>query len=646
MHPPTFRLDIEGLRAIAVISVIINHISYHALPSGYLGVDIFFVVSGYVITGSILKIHQRSFLSFVAEFYARRIKRIISALIVCVVLTSLVISLINPSPEISLRTGLASIFGLANVYLYLQATDYFAPSSAVNSFTQTWSLGVEEQFYLFFPFLIYIYQRHTGLFTKYALIALLTIISLSSLAAFIYLIRIDHPSTFFLLPTRLWELGIGSITFFGKQRLESHPQVCFTRYGSLALLISMILILFMPSENEAYNTPIIVIITSLMLIFIKPHDISYRLLTLNIFTIIGKISYSLYLWHWSVLSISLWTIGIDGYTAPLLVLLMLAISSASYKYIEAPLRQSVWASSNAKTVGLGILALLVTASLLWLCIVNHKLIYIQSKNDLKLQPAFLPLIGSGLPYNPNCVVDSKDRPYDGKKFNLCTVSPEPPEKPTIWALGDSHAGHLQGLLYALHDKHGIGIHLIETPGIPFPFRQGSSFKPRIEIFEEIKSRIRKGDIVLVSRLFTDRNGGKSLNDPLWYEELPPLAEQLSQLGAYLVIAGPPPIFQYEDIRTCKINAISHASLCEIDRWKIAPEIDAVYNRLQQQAVKTDNLFIFNQFELLCPHSKSKCSPYKGDTFLFRDKDHLNSYGSALLAESLVDFLNENHIFLQ
>ena len=137
-----------------MVAVIINHFNKDLLPSGYLGVDIFFVISGYVITASLAGRESKNFLDFLTGFYERRIKRLVPALVVFVLVTSVLISFFNPDPGGALEIGWKSLFGVSNISLYGSSTDYFAQSTELNPFTHTWSLGVEEQFYLLFPFLI------------------------------------------------------------------------------------------------------------------------------------------------------------------------------------------------------------------------------------------------------------------------------------------------------------------------------------------------------------------------------------------------------------------------------------------------------------------------------------------------------------
>ena len=187
-----YRPEIDGLRAFAVVAVIINHFNKDILPGGYLGVDIFFVISGYVITSSLFGRPSKDFKDFISGFYERRIKRLVPALSVFVLITSIAICLFNPSPGLLLRTGITSLFGLSNLYLLKQSTDYFAQSTELNVFTHTWSLGVEEQFYILFPFLIWLSgfgRNKNGARNLFLGIGALTI---ASLVVFLYLYQTNH----------------------------------------------------------------------------------------------------------------------------------------------------------------------------------------------------------------------------------------------------------------------------------------------------------------------------------------------------------------------------------------------------------------------------------------------------------------------
>ena len=151
---------------------------------------------------------------FISGFYERRIRRLIPALSVFVLITGVVICFFNPSPNLSIRTGIKSLFGVSNLYLLKHSTDYFAQSTEFNVFTHTWSLGVEEQFYILFPFLAWISgfgrQTKNGARNLFFFIGILTVVSFIS---FLYFYSINQQAVYFLMPTRFWEMSTGSLLF-------------------------------------------------------------------------------------------------------------------------------------------------------------------------------------------------------------------------------------------------------------------------------------------------------------------------------------------------------------------------------------------------------------------------------------------------
>ncbi|WP_281855780.1 acyltransferase family protein [Acetobacter pasteurianus] len=182
-----YRKDIDGIRAIAILMVIINHLNTKWLPGGYLGVDIFFVISGFVITGSLFNYgHEKGLPSLLYDFYAKRLRRITPALLTNIVICSTAVWIIDPQPQISLQTGFLALFGFSNFYLWKISQDYFSPSTKLNAFTHTWSLGVEEQIYLLYPCILKI----TGFFNEKTsrLFPLTAICALSIVSAIVLMI--------------------------------------------------------------------------------------------------------------------------------------------------------------------------------------------------------------------------------------------------------------------------------------------------------------------------------------------------------------------------------------------------------------------------------------------------------------------------
>ena len=344
-----YRPEIDGLRAFAVMTVIINHFDRNLLPGGYLGVDIFFVISGFVITSSIYKRSIENFNEFISGFYERRIKRLVPALSVCVVITSITICLFNPYPRISLFTGLASLFGISNLYLLKQSTDYFAQSTELNIFTHTWSLGVEEQFYILFPFLIWLSgfgrEIKNGARNLFLIIGALTI---SSLIVFLNLYTTNLPAAYFLMPSRFWEMALGCLLFLGLQKKKIFDQY-LEKIPPLLIIFLIIGVMYLPYSWAPIATILVALLTFILLVSLKKDTAVFKIFTNKKVVYIGLISYSLYLWHWSVLSISRWTIGIHWWSVPFQIAIMFGLAVASYRWIENPLRKSAFFELRWKT---------------------------------------------------------------------------------------------------------------------------------------------------------------------------------------------------------------------------------------------------------------------------------------------------------
>jgi peptidoglycan/LPS O-acetylase OafA/YrhL len=346
-----YRADIDGLRTIAVALVFINHAFPKGwLPSGFVGVDVFFVISGFVVTASILAGGYGDGWSGILEFWRRRILRIIPALVVFVAVTSVLFAaFFAVTTRIqfagTLNTGLTSLAGLSNLYLIRIAHDYFQADLSTNLFTHTWSLGVEEQFYLIFAPLAFALAapRMQGVLSRFSVT--LGVLALLSLGLFLWQAGTAPVATYYGLHTRLWELGLGALiaVWLARSPQTTGPQTTgpltatlLTGAGAALIAIGATL----SPETGDFRTPILLAVAGAALLITfgsTPTPVS-RVLALRPMVFLGLISYGIYLWHWPVLVFLRWNIGLTPVTFLGSVVLVVALAWLSYRFVETPIR--------------------------------------------------------------------------------------------------------------------------------------------------------------------------------------------------------------------------------------------------------------------------------------------------------------------
>lgn len=330
-----YRKDITALRAFAVVAVILNH-WLPGFHNGIFGVDIFFVISGFVITLSLLKRYSKTntpffFKHYIYSFYRRRLLRILPPLFFYVAFFSLFVSYLIPNFTDYIPTAISSLFGLSNLQLIATSTDYFSESVQFNPFLQTWSLGIEEQFYLFYPFILAF--LFSSLLTPRRFILVLSILATISLVLFLLLYPTSLITAYFSPATRFWELLAGCISCLASRRYLDQYKTLFgvTAYFNLATLLIITLGPFDPNSTLY----LIIVLSASSLLFCAPYSLSLQNHLSNpILQHIGTISYSLYLYHWGVYVLFLYTLGPGHFSYIPLSFLTYLFSLLSFRYIE------------------------------------------------------------------------------------------------------------------------------------------------------------------------------------------------------------------------------------------------------------------------------------------------------------------------
>ena len=345
MNPNSaYRPDIDGLRAVAVLAVVLHHLSAPLIPGGYVGVDVFFVISGYLITRIISREMQEGTFTF-ARFYERRARRIFPALfaVLAVTLVAGYFLLLPSDYSGTLRGALGTLFFASNIVFWRDmAAGYFAATDAgLNPLLHTWSLAVEEQFYVFFPVLLLVCRRY---FRRYIVLILIGCAVVALVGAAL-LVQSKSVAVFFLSPFRAWELLVGSLL-----ALNVVPAIRSRALREAVAGAGLLVILIACFVYDAQTTfPGLAALAPVLGAAAIMHagasgpSLAGRLLQWRPVVYIGLISYSLYLWHWPLIVLTRYAMGMESITPyiPALFAASLALGSLSYHFIEQPFRRGM-----------------------------------------------------------------------------------------------------------------------------------------------------------------------------------------------------------------------------------------------------------------------------------------------------------------
>ena len=599
-----YRPEIDGLRAFAVAVVMINHFNKDLLPSGYLGVDIFFVISGYVITSSLYGRPSKNFRDFISGFYERRIKRLIPTLTIVVATTSLLVSLLIYIPGKFHLTGFLALFGISNFYLTGLDGGYWGEEVAINPFMHTWSLGVEEQFYLLFPLLIWFtgFGKETRNSNRIFLL-LICFLSTISLICFIYFYLAEYSGAYFLMPFRFWEISAGVLVFIGMQKNTS---LRYHKHFSPGIVIALIFaVMLLPLSYAVLATVLTVILSSILILMLRPETTTFNILSSSKIIYIGRISYSLYLWHWPIIALARWTIGITKITFIPLLLVMIFISIISYELVEKKLRISKWPYRRIFTFSMGA--------------------------TLVLGAAFL-----------NMLLSTK---LKGKLF-LGERSLNQPKnimpKSTFYLIGDSHAYDIAFLLRA-NGSYKVKRYIIA--GCNFFSNESKNCSKHSKNIDILISSVKEGDVVLFASNYLNDFIEDPNNDEKLIKYFKAILPTLLSKGVNIVLKFPHPqvnnpkdfnlLFCKKEFfrpyldKKCFVEGVPKNEFL-IKRKSIDPVIKILKKNYPE-------LLYWDISNITCP--EEYCFPVKDGEQYLRDGHHL-FLGSHRLSDALITDLNK------
>lgn len=614
-----YRPEIDGLRAFAVLPILLFHAGVPGLDGGFVGVDIFFVISGYLITRILAgELEARDF--SLARFYERRIRRILPALFVVLAVT-LVASWFVLLPEDLVQLGKSggATLAFASNILFAGQVDYFAAPARYKPLLHCWSLAVEEQFYVVFPVLLAAIWR-VG---RKAVLAILIVLSIASLLLAEYWLSIRAPTAFFQAPARAWELLAGSLLALGALPPARQGRLAEAMAAAgLALIVGSILVLRETMRFPGLTALPPVLGTALILHF-APGTRVAALLSLKPLRFCGWISYSLYLWHWPVVVLVTYLVDPAGpLTVAAMIALSFALATASWRWVEEPCRRGTflrgWRAFAFFAVGSLVLGALF-AALIWF-----------KGFPARLDPQVRALVaaaGDSSPLRGACHADW-DRPIAPEKS--CRIGADSPPEVAVW--GDSagiEPAYTLGQYVAPQGRSVVQLtHSACMPAGPANDQRTPGCQAYVK---QTLAWLLRPDTPRAVILDANWDSDQVRAQPGLYTSFFDAAERLRAAGKRVVLVGPLPTYE-SDIprllaRSWQMRPGSYPA--GIDTAEFVARNRVILGRLAD--AERRGFAVYYPHRTLCGET---CALVSGDRPLYYDDHHLTLAGARLIAPEL------------
>lgn len=633
-----YRADIDGLRAVAVLSVVAYHIGKSVGFNGFLGVDIFFVISGYLITTIIMQAAAEGNFTF-RHFYERRIRRIVPVLLVVLTATTVVaVGLFLPTELYPFSRSLLSALLFSSNILFYMETGYFDADADMKPLLHTWSLSVEEQFYIVFPILLLFALKRGSAFTK---------VLFGSILVFTLLWNLTFPAifkdtsfAFYMFPVRAWELLIGAALPLGLVPRNSYRVSTQNILGLAGL--ALILAGFIPKVSEQVPYALYTLPTALGTALIlyagesPVQGVLNRVLGHKWLVFNGKISYSMYLWHWPIFVFALYY-SFGRLSDPerfTIFLITFLISVFSWKYIEQPFRKR----SSKRVTLLGASA----GCMLAVSLAGTSLYLVNVKGILPTLPPEIVLLATPTIGEPAAVQTEKD----GESFGVLGASNKK-EDATIVLMGDSHAEAIRPALHIAAKANSKTVisrgnacisALAEFDNLPI---LGDCAKSTREQLRNIVENPKIETVVIAQRWLArtndwNRKSFLPLKDIWKYrsDSLLDVVKQLQDAGKNVVILAQVP----------RIEARFHnvpSAIARMEMWHdsrldtLAPtyerylKVNEPMLQILERIERETGAAIVYPSDILC--TGGTCQTHDSGGSYYFDDDHLSTYGARKLS---------------
>jgi peptidoglycan/LPS O-acetylase OafA/YrhL len=647
MTDSRYRPEIDGLRAVAVAAVVIYHASAGILPGGFVGVDVFFVISGYLITSILLQEWLAAGKIDFAAFYARRMRRLLPALAVVLLATALaacvVLPRLNMLPSFA-ESAMASVLFVANAYFELHTGGYFDAGTDRQPLLHLWSLAVEEQFYLVYPLLLVAMLRYAHGWGVWVL----GLLSLGSLWLAEYWLGVSPGTAFYQMPSRFWELAIGGMIAFGKDKQLAAARA--SAQVGLGLLLIGTSTLLLRDDGSFPGLGALAPVVGTALVLHAVHGTNRlegigRLLSLKPMVWLGLISYPLYLWHWPLLVMDQLTrLGPAGVGWRLLLCLVaVALAWLTYKYVEGPFRRARLSRPSVvlKRAAIGMAGML--AGFAWLTTINFTVegaeLAARTRRD---QPPDIASCHFGAhSLNTSLAPES------------CRSRPGLPVRVVIW--GDSHALAWKPFAWAL-SEHGQSAAVAHTMDSCPPVQDFHGKKTSAPRFGEqcarfnaaVSAAIQSGryDLLVVSARWPSHFGvpmtsvaerarpanlpGHAATPEEIKAGLRATLEMASRSVQRVIVIGPTPVMNFE-VPDCL--AMERLSECAVSRAEFQLAAKSSQDALLAAAAGLPNVEVIDPTAFFCPGAE--CGAVRDGYGLFWDDDHVSSTAAREFAASFI-----------
>lgn len=662
-HSIPLKPEIQGLRAVAVLTVLLFHVWPNALRGGYVGVDIFFVISGYLITGLLLREAEQTGTISLINFYKRRIRRLLPASTLVIAISCLFVGMLPKVQwEDTAWEALASSLYVQNWWLANQAIDYLAEDSAPSLLRHYWSLSVEEQYYILWPLLFLLFPAfHTANRSRHTFALIIGSVGGSSLLYSLYLTHHNPPLAYFATTTRAWELALGGGLAIIAGHLDKIDSKSRALLGWIGLcLIGLACVRFnQTTAFPGYKALLPALGAAFVIVAGQPTQpwSSYQLLKLGPMQYFGGISYSLYLWHWPVLT--LYSAALPSHKiTPLhglaVVIISISLAHLSKRFVEDPLRFSNWNRLDWIQPPSRILALSIA-----LAVITAGVVHLRWAKENGTPPVTVTLDPSILtkPYDPtrptfpSLETARRDNPdvYNLKchadQFTSaplsCIFGNDSAQKKAV-LIGDSHAAQWLPALQSLYrDKTEWKLITYTKTACPFNAasvtigKERRAYESCVEWNQRVLAELKAlRPNVVVTTQSAVHHALDAVNDQdslrILTNGLRTRWDQLHELGAQVLVIRDTPWME-RNIPECLSAPNATVTGCSTPIGA-ALRPDPILLAMQGSP-PVNYLDITSQ---IC--NKTICSPIQGQVLVYRDSHHLTATFSRLMAKEISTIL--------